>query len=85
MKTFFLLTILLFATQLQASCRCSCNPDDIRLCASSYDLEQPCPGLCPTPSTLGTPGRTACTPVEDGNDSKGATKWKVVCDDQLYR
>lgn len=76
--------MLLFSFPLQAACRCSCNAQDGRICASYYDIDHPCIGLCPPSSPQATstvPIRTACPLTQVYNPNTGINEWKVVCDD----
>lgn len=82
MKTTFALILLLSSYQLHAlACRCSCDPMDRGICASSYDLEHPCTGACPNqvPGTLIT--RTACPLAPVYNPVTGLKEWRTMCFD----
>ena len=63
MKTVIILISVLFSVQLQAACKCNCDPIDRGICASNYDIDHPCGAICPgaTPGSL--PMITAC-PVQ---------------------
>jgi hypothetical protein len=60
MRKAILLIIFIFSIHLHAACKCSCDPTDFRACASSYDLDNPCGGMCPSQSPGITPMITAC-------------------------
>lgn len=47
MKSIILLLLVIISMQSQAACKCNCNPADASMCAISYDIDNPCPGLCP--------------------------------------
>lgn len=77
-----LLLIILLPYQSQAAaCRCSCDVSDLRLCASSYDLDNPCNGVCPSQGSLTTPIRTACPLTQVFNPMKGINEWHTTCDE----
>jgi hypothetical protein len=74
MKTIMALLFMLFSFQLQAACKCNCNPASNAICASSYDLDHPCNGMC-----TGHVARTACPVVEVFNQSKNRKEWIALC------
>ena len=79
MKIILLLIGILMSWQSQASCRCNCDFSDRNICASSYDIEQPCDGICPSQGAGFAPMRTACPPVQVLNPLTGVTEWRVLC------
>jgi hypothetical protein len=81
MKTIVILIIFLFSYQLQAACKCNCSLADNRICASSYDLDEPCKGLCPsqTSTNIVPIGRTACPTLKVYNPIKGMYEWQAFC------
>ncbi len=82
MKTFLLLIIIVFPFQTYASaCRCTCDPTDYRLCASDYDLDNPCNGVCPSQGSLIAPIRTACPETQVVNPMTGLTEWRTLCEE----
>lgn len=62
MKKFMLLIILFIPFQLHAACKCNCNLGDLTICASSYDLDNPCPAQCPAAAPGLAPMYTATYP-----------------------
>lgn len=71
--------VLVFSSQLQAACLCNCDPTSTKLCASSYDLDHPCTGLCPA-SMPNTPlSKTACPVTKVYNADTGLYEWIVLC------
>lgn len=77
MKTTIILILSLFSFQLPATtaCKCNCDMTDRRVCASSYDLEHPCPGArCPNEVA-----RTACITMKVFNQYKGVYEWQSYC------
>ncbi|WP_298627527.1 hypothetical protein [uncultured Legionella sp.] len=80
MKTIILFIVMLIPYQLQASaCKCNCNFGDFSLCARSYDIEHPCPGVCPSAAVGLAPMKTACQPIEVFNPIKQMQELKVIC------
>jgi hypothetical protein len=79
MKTVIILMIYLFTFQLEAACKCNCDPTDRQLCASQNDLDHPCPALC-SPGTPGIgPMLTACPESKYTDQITGVTKWVSMC------
>ena len=76
MKTIALVISLLFTIPVFAACKCNCDPTDFSLCASSYDLEHPCKGMCDAPAA---PARTACPTVKIYNQFKDRYEWLTLC------
>jgi hypothetical protein len=79
MKIFLVLLSLLFSCQTFAACKCSCDPTDRSLCASNYDLDNPCGGACPAQSSVLGPIWTACPPVILFNPISGTKVWVSKC------
>lgn len=80
MKILIMLLLSVFAFQSHAgACKCNCDSIDISLCASSYDLDHPCNGACPSPGLGIAPMRTACPLAEFINPFTGRTEWRVLC------
>ena len=76
MKTIAIAVFFLIAYQAQAACRCNCDGMDRTICASAYDLDQPCNGACQMQT-----GRTACPTTKVYNEFKRAYEWHALCDD----
>ncbi|ARG98658.1 hypothetical protein [Legionella micdadei] len=81
MKLLFLFIILLFPFQLQASCKCNCDLADRSLCEPTYDIENPCGGICPSSNPTEPPARTACPTQKVYLPEKGTSVWISVCFD----
>ena len=81
MKTVIALIIFLFSYPLQAACKCNCDPTDIRICASAYDLDNPCGGVCPSQGPGVVLLRTACPLIQVVNPITGIKQWRTVCID----
>lgn len=79
MKTIIILILSLFAVQLQAACKCNCDPTDRRLCASQIDLDHPCPGVCASPTPGLAPMLTACPVTKTIDPITGVTIWVNMC------
>jgi hypothetical protein len=79
MKTVILLSIFLFSYQLQAACKCNCDRTDRSICASSYDLDHPCGGICPSQTPGITPMITACPLTQFSNPITGIKIWRTIC------
>ncbi|MBL7481288.1 hypothetical protein [Legionella bononiensis] len=79
MKTIIMILICLIPFQLQASCKCNCKFTDLTICASSYDLDNPCPGLCPAAAPGIAPMKTACPPTMVYNPITQQQELKVIC------
>ena len=80
MKIILLLIGILMSWQSQAAgCHCNCDFSDRNICASSYDIEHPCDGFCPSQGASFAPMRTACPPVQVLNPLTGATEWRMLC------
>lgn len=81
MKTIAVMIFFLFSYQLHAvACICSCKVGDHSLCASSYELDRPCVGICPTTAPSSRPiVRTACPTVQIYNEDKSAYEVKSIC------
>jgi len=80
MKMIIILIIFLCSFQAQAACRCTCVLTDQRLCASDYDMDHPCHGLCPNQSPATGPiGWTACPVIRIYNQFKGIYQFKTLC------
>jgi hypothetical protein len=81
MKTVVALVLIICSNPLQAACKCNCNLTDVSICASNYDLDNPCTGVCPTQSTVTIPMRTACPLTQVFNPITGAKEWRAICED----
>ncbi|KTC84591.1 MULTISPECIES: hypothetical protein [Legionella] len=81
MKLIGILIILFFPFTLQASCACTCNLMDQRLCEPDYDLDNPCPSICPSHAPTMPPPRTACPTQKVYIPEKGAYVWITLCND----
>ena len=82
MKTFLFTLLFLFSYPTLAACKCNCDLMDTQICASSYDLDHPCKGICNTQTpTTGPIGRTACPTVRIYNESKAVYEWISLCSD----
>ncbi|CAM2761671.1 hypothetical protein [Legionella worsleiensis] len=81
MKLLILLVVCFIPFQLQAACKCNCNPASQTLCASSYDIDNPCPGMCPAATPGNAPLHTACPPVMVYNPVSQTQELKVLCDE----
>ena len=80
MKTVMLLIIMLIPYQLQASaCKCNCNFASLSLCAMSYDIDNPCPGVWPSAAVGLAPMKTACQPTEVFNQITQMNELRVIC------
>ena len=79
MKTFVALIVFLFSYQLEAACKCTCDMVDSTLCASSYDLDHPCNGTCPSPGPSFPAMRTACPIMQIHNPNTGSNVWITLC------
>jgi hypothetical protein len=75
MKIILSVVLILFSFQsYAAACKCNCGPVSRAMCASSYDLDHPCNGMCTSQA-----GRTACPVVEVFNQSKNRKEWITMC------
>lgn len=83
MKTAIIVIALLFSLPSQATmCRCTCDPKNMNLCESSYDLDRPCNGVCPAQaSSVLAPARTACPLVQVNDELRGTQVWLSLCGD----
>ncbi|MGQ3892835.1 hypothetical protein [Legionella sp. CNM-4043-24] len=83
MKTIIFVFSILFSCQLQAVvCKCECDPKNLSFCASSYDLDNPCNGVCPSQGNMTTPpARTACPMVQVFDQLRGKNVWYSTCND----
>jgi hypothetical protein len=79
MKTSIFFLLFVFTFTAHAACRCSCDPQDMRLCANNYDLEYPCQGDCPSIGPGIPPMRTACPSMHVYNAFTKTMEWRVVC------
>lgn len=81
MKTLIILMICFFSFELQAACKCNCNPADFSICASNYDLDQPCPVICSSAAPGLAPMITACPIVKVTNPNTGVTTSVNMCNE----
>ena len=83
MKILGILIILIFSSPLQAqsACKCNCDRTKATLCASGYDLDNPCIGLCPIQAPATPMGNTACPTTLVYNPIKGVNEWLTTCAD----
>jgi hypothetical protein len=81
MKLIGILIILFFPLSLQASCACTCDLIDRRLCEPGYDLDNPCGTICPSHTPTMPPPRTACPTQKVYIPAKGAYVWITLCPD----
>lgn len=81
MKALCLLLALFLSFQTQAACRCNCNTTDLSLCASSYDLDKPCPGRCASHGPGFAPVRAACPPIQVYSEILGRNIWTNGCNE----
>jgi hypothetical protein len=82
MKFLVSILICLLSLQAQATCLCNCELTTRSMCASTYDIEHPCGGLCPSSAaTLQAATHTACPVVKIYNQFKGIQEWHVICPD----
>lgn len=79
MKAVIILIICFFSLQLQAACKCNCDPTDIQLCASQNDLDHPCPSVCSSPAPGMAPMFTACPVSRVTDPITGITSWVNMC------
>lgn len=79
MKTIILLITCFLSFQLQAACKCNCDPADFSICASQNDLDRPCPVLCSASSPGLAPMITACPIVKITMQNTGVTRWVNMC------
>ncbi len=79
MKTITIVILSLCAFQLQAACKCNCDPTDRQLCASQIDLDHACPGVCPSATPGLTPMFTACPVTKTTDPTTGVVKWVNMC------
>ena len=79
-KTLLALMLSFFLTAiLQAACICTCDPADRKLCASAYDIDNPCGNVCDNSVSGFTPARTACPQMEVVHPMTGLKVWQTVC------
>ena len=78
MRTVIGLVIILCSFQLNAACKCNCNPMDAGICASLYDLDHPCEGVCESVPGF-APMRTACSVSLVMNPMTGIKEWRTNC------
>jgi hypothetical protein len=82
MKILGILLLLVMASPVcfaATACICSCDPAEIRLCAPSYDIDNPCPAVCPRALPWRLPLRTACPAVEAIHPLTGRRIWVLQC------
>lgn len=79
MKTIIILISILFSLSLHAACKCNCDPTDRDICASYYDLDHPCRGLCPGATPGVAPMITACPIQKYVNPFSQAIVWISIC------
>lgn len=79
MKAIILFILSLFAVQLHAACKCTCDPTDRQLCASQIDLDHPCPAVCPGAAAGLAPMVTACPVTKTTDPMTGITRWISMC------
>ena len=79
MKTVIILISILFSLQLQAACKCNCDPIDGSICASNYDIDHPCGSVCPGAAPGMAPMITACPIRKIVNPFTQAYVWMSDC------
>lgn len=62
-----------------SACKCNCNPEDASICASSYDLDHPCPNLCAASPGVIAPMLTACPREQIIDPLFGIKIWRNNC------
>ncbi|AMP89395.1 hypothetical protein [Legionella pneumophila] len=79
MKTVLILIIFLCSFQIQAACKCNCDPTDNKMCASQNDMEHPCPSVCASAAPGMAPMFTACPVSKVTDPVTGVTRWVNMC------
>ncbi len=80
MKILLTLIALLCSFSLSASsCKCNCKLIDNTICASDYDLDKPCRGICSGQMPGAGPMITACPVIEVAHPLTGVKQWISVC------
>ena len=80
MKTVVAFFLFLSSLALHATaCKCNCDPTDFGICASSYDIDHPCLGLCPNQTAGTIPMITACPMTQITNPYTLEKVWISLC------
>lgn len=79
MKILFAFIIFFVSFSVQAACKCNCALGDMTICASDYDLDKPCRGLCAGQAPGTGPMLTACPMIQVPHPWTGIKRWVAVC------
>lgn len=79
MKIIFAFIALLCSFSLHSACKCNCSLPDRTICASDYDLDKPCRGICPGQVPGLGPMITACPVIQVPHPYTGIMQWVTVC------